>query len=174
MTVTKFLVMSDNHGKWPVVYRIIQQLKNEVDYIFHCGDSEFQADDPIWEDVDLVVTGNVDFDSRYIQTAEMDTPVGRVLVTHGHLHHVNTDNALLKQLAAQHQYAFVFHGHTHKLYAEYTDKVLLCNPGSLNHSRGEHPYTTYAIVSIDEQSITVAYFDENHTPLPYLTSNFVK
>ena len=61
----KILLMSDNHGRWPKVHELVEYYRPQVDLILHCGDSEFAPDDPVWEKVDAVVTGNNDYDPEY-------------------------------------------------------------------------------------------------------------
>ena len=53
----KVLILSDNHGHYELVHSLVDQFRPEVDYICHCGDSEFKAEDPIWQEVDAYVAG---------------------------------------------------------------------------------------------------------------------
>lgn len=168
----KILVMSDNHGRYELVQTIIQNLKDQVDIIVHCGDSEFSSDDPIWSNFDGVVRGNMDFDGDYPNEQVVSTPKGTIYLTHGHLLAVNATNAGVLEQAKQTGSQFAFHGHTHRLYAEVKDGVLLANPGSLNHSRGEYPGTSYMIADIEGEKITVQYFDEHQKVIPSLTQIF--
>lgn len=168
----KFLVLSDNHGRWATVERIIKHHRSEVDYIFHCGDSEFDAEDMVWHDVDAVVTGNMDMDSRYAEEQVVSTPVGKVFLTHGHLYGVNSTNERVLAAAQQNGCRFAFHGHTHRLYAEVDRGILLCNPGSVNHSRGIHPYRTYAIITIAGERVQVDFYDDQLQRLDSLTEVF--
>lgn len=168
----KFLVLSDNHGRWKEVKRVLERFRPEVDYVFHCGDSEFLSDDPIWDYVDVVVEGNMDYEPRFPREEEFDTEEGRVFITHGHRHQVNFSNDMLYNLARKKGYKFVFQGHTHKLYAEYRDGVLLCNPGSLNHSRGQYKERTFAIITILPEWIHVDYYNDELAWLGNISSQF--
>lgn len=168
----KFLVISDNHGQWPLVNEIIQKFRSSVDFVFHCGDSEFPADDPIWEDVDAVVSGNMDFDPQFRRKQEIETQIGNVLLVHGHLNGVNYGNDELMYEAKKHKFKFVFHGHTHILYADYQDGILIANPGSLSRSRGPYPYKTFMLVNVEPDEIIVEYYDENRNLLPQLCKTF--
>ena len=56
----KYLVVSDNHGDREILVDIVKQRAGEMDVLFHCGDSELEADDQLWETFD-VVKGNCDF-----------------------------------------------------------------------------------------------------------------
>lgn len=168
----KFLVMSDNHGRWQKVQEVIDAFKDDVDYIFHCGDSEFPSDDPIWESVALVVSGNMDYDPQYRKIGTLTTEEGKVLVLHGHRHGVNYSNQQILELAHENEAKFVFHGHTHRLYAEAKDGVLLLNPGSLNQSRGPVLEKTFALVTIESEKILIDFYDDNLTKLTRLSETF--
>lgn len=170
----KWLILSDNHGNWAKVNDIINKLRSQVDLVIHCGDSEFDADDPIWENVDMVVAGNMDFDAKYPRFSTLDTPVGKILVTHGHLYRINYSKAELQSLAEQQGADFIFHGHTHVLYAEQAEQLFWLNPGSLNHSRGMIPYKTYAIVEVTTDKVTVQFYKDDMTALPELCKQFVR
>ncbi|MGY4104030.1 YfcE family phosphodiesterase [Ignavigranum ruoffiae] len=168
----KFLVMSDNHGQWPLVDEIIKHWRPQVDYIFHCGDSEFPADDPLWDQVDAVVTGNMDFDPQYRRQQVIETAEGNVLLVHGHLTGVNYGNDELLAIAKNSNCRFVFHGHTHKLYAEVKEGILLANPGSLNRPRGHYQGKTYLLVTIENNQVIVNYYSEDNQPIPQLDQIF--
>ncbi|AXY25352.1 YfcE family phosphodiesterase [Suicoccus acidiformans] len=168
----KFLLLSDNHGRWPQTHEVIQQWRGKVDYIFHLGDSEFAYDDPIWEDVDAKVTGNMDFDPDYPFVEVVETPVGRVFLAHGHQHGVNHGLENIVSQAREAGASYVFHGHTHVLYAKRFDDILAVNPGSLNHSRGMVRNRTYAVVTVDEAKQRVEFYDESGDLLDQLTQEF--
>ncbi|HFI0463513.1 TPA: YfcE family phosphodiesterase [Streptococcus suis] len=168
----KWLLLSDNHGRWQAVNDLVDKYRHEVGAIFHCGDSEFPFDDPIWDKIDYVVAGNMDFDPQFAKQAEVETPEGRVFLVHGHRHGVNLDNQELLGLAKEKGYQFVFHGHTHRLYAEMRDGILFVNPGSFNHSRGPIDQRTYAILTFGEGTLRVDFFDESHQVIPGISQTF--
>lgn len=155
----KILLLSDNHGQWPLVNDIVQNNKDKVDYIYHCGDSEFSDDDPIWLDIDAVVKGNMDYAGNYPDVLFLDSPVGKICLTHGHLFAINEGPETLYKYAHRHDAQIIFHGHTHALYADIYQGTLMVNPGSLISSRGLHSYRTYAIVEFTEDQIFINYYD---------------
>lgn len=165
----KFLVISDNHGSWPKVNEICQHFKDKVDYFFHCGDSEFQFDDPVWDYFDAKVTGNMDFDPQYPPTALIETSVGKVLLAHGHLHNLHLSNQDLIKLAKEKGVNFLFHGHTHVLYATLEEGILCVNPGSLYRSRGPQSDKTFAIVTTDDRNYQVDFYNDKIELIPSLT-----
>ena len=170
----KWLILSDNHGRWQATYDWVQFYRPQVDLIFHCGDSEFQADDPLWEMVDAVVTGNNDFDPAYARELVISTKAGKVFMTHGHFHNVYFTTDKMLAAAKANDCQFAFHGHTHVAYAKYEQGVLLCNPGSFNHSRGPLRERTYAMLTVEDQKLTVEFYNERKECLTELTQVFEK
>ncbi|MGF3076642.1 metallophosphoesterase [Facklamia sp. P12955] len=168
----KLLVLSDNHGNYSIVKNIIQQFKDKVDYIIHCGDSEFSFDDPIWQAVDVKVAGNMDFSPGYPSSEILSTPKGKILITHGHLYQVNQGNINLLELALQKNAKYVFHGHTHRLYAEMKRGILFMNPGSIAKARGEIQEKTFSIVEISDDFIKVDYYNSHAIQLEDLSYYF--
>lgn len=168
----KILIMSDNHGRYELVHQLVMSLNDQVDYLIHCGDSEFASDDGIWSYFDGAVKGNMDFDGEYPNQQVISTPHGNIYVTHGHLLAVNASNMGVVEYAKQENAFLAFHGHTHRLYAEMKDGIFIANPGSLNHSRGDYPGTSYMIVEVTDRYINVEYFDESQQLIPTLTKHF--
>lgn len=165
----KYLLISDNHGQWPLVSSVIDNFTSQVDYVIHCGDSEFPPNDPIWGRVDAVVKGNMDFYDNYPDFLELDTEDGRIFLTHGHLHRINHGTDTLAKVARSHNAKIIFHGHTHILGTQMNEDVLLINPGSLKSSRGPHPERTFAIVEITDNQINIDYYDHHLEKLPNLS-----
>lgn len=165
------LVVSDNHGDREVLVDLIEKYQGKVDGMFHCGDSELEATDSVWNDF-YVVRGNCDYDDAFPTTVVADIKKEKIFMTHGHLHEVKfTMNTLL--LAAKEVGAgFAFFGHTHELGVELVDDVLLLNPGSIRLPRGKYPIKPYAIVETTSEKITVQYYDETHQLVSELTSEF--
>ncbi|WP_124058851.1 YfcE family phosphodiesterase [Vaginisenegalia massiliensis] len=168
----KFLLMSDNHGRWQTVSALLERFASQVDYVFHCGDSEFPADDPIWDQIDARVAGNMDFDPNYAKEEWVTTPIGKVLIVHGHHHGVNFGLDKLVAYGQSHGASFIFHGHTHRLHATVVDQILLCNPGSLNHSRGAYDGTSLAMIDINQAGIQVDFLNEEGNLITELSQHF--
>ncbi|EFR32036.1 YfcE family phosphodiesterase [Eremococcus coleocola] len=168
----KMLVLSDNHGRYDLVMNLLSQWRDKVDYIFHTGDSEFSSGDVIWGLVDGVVKGNMDFDPGYEIETFINTPAGKVALSHGHYYGVNHGLGGVKDLAQTNGAKFMFHGHTHKLYARMEEGILFVNPGSLNHSRGPEPERTFAVVEVNENQIKVDFYDDDQQKLDRLSQQF--
>lgn len=170
--VVKILTISDNHGIDHEMVQLLADYRDSVDYIVHCGDSEFPKQHSVWSLVDVSVKGNMDFGENYPLDSLLNTPIGKIYVAHGHLLSVNGTRIRLANEAKENGANIAFYGHTHVLGAEMVEGVLCINPGSFNHSRGSVPKRTFAIISIDETSVTVQYFDEKRQHLSKLDNIF--
>lgn len=170
--VVKLLLISDNHGIDNEMVQLLADYRDSVDYIVHCGDSEFPKQHSVWSLVDVSVKGNMDFGENYPLDSVLNTPVVKIYVAHGHLLSVNSTRTRLAYEAKENGASIAFYGHTHVLGAEIVEGVLCVNPGSFNHSRGSVPKRTFAIVSIDDTTITVQFFDEKRQHLISLDNIF--
>lgn len=88
MASKTIIVMSDSHGDRDIVAAIKGKYEGQVDAIFHNGDSELQASDPIWQGIH-VVGGNCDYDSAYCDDLVIDLDGDIIAQTHGHLYQIN-------------------------------------------------------------------------------------
>ncbi|MEG0293238.1 metallophosphoesterase [Enterococcus sp.] len=169
----KYLVVSDNHGDRSVIERLFARYKNEVDEIFHCGDSELPSNDSLWQGVHIV-TGNCDYDRGYEASLTVETPLDRVLVTHGHLYDVRFGLYRLSLKALEEKANLVFFGHTHVIGCEKVGNTLFLNPGSISQPRGTIQEKSYCIVESTAEAWTIQYYRADFTLLPELTFEFKK
>ena len=65
----RYLVVSDNHGDRDILVDLVDRYRSEVDIFFHCGDSELEASDPLW-DTFQVVQGNCDYGPGFEQKSD--------------------------------------------------------------------------------------------------------
>lgn len=167
----RYLVVSDNHGDREILVKLLDKYHANVDYFFHCGDSELRADDELF-DVYQVVGGNCDYNPAFSekQLFEMGASGDKVLLIHGHTKGVSYGMTDL-QLAAKEEGAnLVFFGHTHQLGCVYHDQTLFLNPGSISFPRGEFAFFdgTYAMVESDEKQLIVQYYQRDFEPISKL------
>lgn len=131
----KILLLSDTHGLLDKVYEIYGKL-NHIDLIIHCGD--YQRDAHTLEDtlgIPIVsVKGNCDGASRPDREI-VETPAGKLLITHGHLEGAGYDYNNLLYLAEEKDCIAVCFGHTHVPMCEDFGGIYLINPGSLTNPR---------------------------------------
>ncbi len=169
----KYLVVSDNHGKRAVLENLFAHYKDEVDYMIHCGDSEFDADDPLWQGV-FVVTGNCDYDNNYHQNLVIETPLDKILVTHGHLYDVRFGLNRLSLKAQEVGANLTLFGHTHQIACEKSGDYLFLNPGSIAQPRGTILEKSYCIIESTKDEFNVQYFRNDFTKISNLSFIFKK
>ncbi|GAB2022442.1 metallophosphoesterase [Pseudolactococcus yaeyamensis] len=161
------IVMSDSHGESKIVQEIKTRYQDRATAIIHCGDSELDATDPIWEGI-TVVRGNCDFDGGFPETEVVHTKYGNIFVTHGHLHGVNFGLTRLMFGACENNAYMALFGHLHTPIATIEEDVLCLNPGSVSQPRGHHNIKMYAIIEPNQDSYRISYLDTNHQPIPNL------
>ena len=146
----KILLLSDTHGLLDKVYEIYGKL-NHIDLIIHCGD--YQRDAHTLEDtlgIPIVsVKGNCDGASRPDREI-VETPAGKLLITHGHLEGAGYDYNNLLYLAEEKDCIAVCFGHTHVPMCEDFGGIYLINPGSLTNPR-DGSNGSYAILHSTEE-----------------------
>lgn len=169
----KVLVVSDNHGDRDVLVDLIKQYKGKVDAMIHCGDSELEASDSVWQEM-MPVKGNTDFDQSYLTERVENIGKERIMWVHGHLHDVKNSMQTLVQAAKNAQAGFAFFGHTHELGVEMIEGVLVLNPGSILLPRGAYQVKTYALVETDDQLVHVTYYNRLHQPIVELKRTFTR
>ena len=152
----KLVVLSDSHGDTDTIREIASL---QADAIFHCGDSELSANNPLLQGIHIV-RGNCDHDQQLpamvVQKAGDDT----VLVVHGHEHDVKRSMLTLSYAAAEQQATIALFGHSHLYGAEMINEVLFVNPGSTTQPRGGKA-ATYAVIDIDD-AYTVSFYNMSH------------
>lgn len=131
----KILLISDTHGDITRAAEILDHVK-DIDLILHCGDHQHDAEflaDCVQIPV-ISVSGNCDHGSQYKRTVE--TPAGKLLITHGHMEAVGfSDRLLLSAAEEEGDCIAVCFGHTHVPRCEDIGGLWLINPGSLTEPR---------------------------------------
>jgi len=134
-------VLSDTHGHLDA--RLFSIFAG-VQLILHAGD--IGREDVLFE-LEMIapvcaVSGNVDGapdPRRRPMFRQLETPAGRIALTHGHSNAAPTHNKLR---LIEHFHGFrpqiIVFGHSHIPYFEDTGEVVLFNPGSAGHARGGH------------------------------------
>ncbi|MCI1922750.1 MAG: metallophosphoesterase [Lentilactobacillus buchneri] len=168
----KILVISDNHGDRQIISDLMTHYDGEVDGFFHCGDSEFDSNDPLVSKMHIV-RGNMDhaaFAEDEISKIDGET----ILLTHGHLHGVNSGLLTLELFARSKEANIVLFGHTHQLGVTQDQGILFVNPGSISLPRGQYAYIggTYAIVSSKNNKLVVQYYDRKFNAVDELRFSF--
>lgn len=171
----KYLVISDNHGDREILATLFAKYRNQVDGIFHCGDSELKADDAVFKGVS-VVEGNNDLRGEFSDDIERDDHGEHVLMTHGDLYGVSMGLTHLSLKAQSVNASLVFYGHTHQLAAEMVADCLYLNPGSISLPRGAYTSVggTYALVNTTSTTVAVTFYDRQRHQVPGLQFEFTR
>lgn len=165
----KLLFVSDNHGDAAILKQISQHFGGQVAGMFHCGDSNLDATDPVMAPFQTVV-GNTDWGPEYPTVISEQVGEVKVVVTHGHRYQVNTTLTPLILLGRQEQADVVAFGHTHQLGCQVVNDTLLINPGSISQPRGQYAGLggTLAVVDVLPDRFEVQYYDREMQPVAEL------
>lgn len=157
----KYLVVSDSHGDRDILVDLLQRYKSQVDLMLHCGDSELEPTDSLWNDF-RVVGGNCDYDPSFLNERLEVTDVDRIYMTHGHLVNVRFGLTTLEMKAAEVNASIVLFGHTHEIGCEMHQHRLFLNPGSIRLPRGPIQVQSYCIIDSTKEQLEVQYYNREH------------
>lgn len=164
----KILVVSDNHRNESSLEELIHLYKDEVDYWFHCGDSEFKSSHHLWKTFKSV-NGNMDYRNEFpdyrVETVEDE----KFIVVHGHQHQVKFSFEPLTELAKENNARIVFYGHTHIAKVDKEQGVYFINPGSITQPRGALREGSYAIYEKNNEDEYITFYDCNHNKIEDLS-----
>lgn len=169
----RYLVVSDNHGDRAILEELFERYQGSVDGIFHCGDSELEANDPLWQNV-FVVRGNCDYSGGYPNSLIEAIGSDVIYMTHGHLANVRFGLNQLSYQSEESHANLVFFGHTHEIGCQRFNNTLFLNPGSIKQPRGQIQIQSYAIVESTPDAFDVQYHDRTHQAVPELHFFFKK
>ena len=165
--VKTIIVMSDSHGDRQIVEEIKNRYQGKVEAIFHNGDSELEADDSVWQGLE-VVQGNCDWAAfpEHIVLKIGDVTVAQ---THGHLFGINYGWTRLDYWAEEQAADICLYGHLHVPAVEVRDGILFLNPGSVTNPRGLIRERLYAKIDIYPDRYHIEFLKRNHEVCPELT-----
>ncbi|SDZ67490.1 hypothetical protein SAMN05421736_1304 [Evansella caseinilytica] len=168
----KALIMSDSHGWDKEVAEVVHRHQQEVDVIFHCGDSELSIANPLFKQV-LSVSGNCDFGEDF--PAEIIKKINGVTfyISHGHLLNVKMNAMNLLYKGEEHGADIVCFGHTHVPVAFQEKNIVFINPGSMRLPR-QHTAGTYVLLKVEDDQVDVTYYSLVGEEQKQLTKTFLK
>ncbi|MGX7243448.1 metallophosphoesterase [Enterococcus quebecensis] len=169
----KYLVVSDNHGDREVLVDLVETYRGNVDKMFHCGDSELEPTDVLWNEF-IVVKGNCDYDSDFPETIVEKNGLDTIFMTHGHLANVRFGLDRIALQAAEVKATIVLFGHTHEIGCEVHANVLYLNPGSISQPRGPIQLKSYAVIESTKDEFIIQYYGRDHKPVKELHFRFEK
>ena len=161
------IVMSDSHGESKIIQEIKTKYQDQASAIIHCGDSELDATDSIWNGI-TVVKGNCDFDDGFPESTIVSADHENIFVTHGHLVGVNFGLVRLTAAARENKCSLALFGHLHTPIATIEDGILCLNPGSVSQPRGQYNIKMYAIIEPTQDNYRISYRTLDHQPIPNL------
>ena len=151
----KLLVFSDSHGRTVNLYSAIE---NEIpDGVIHLGDytddvQELRRDYPCLPI--YAVRGNNDFDAEFPSFMVMTLGGVKTYLTHGHRERVYGMSAgQLPARAKENGCILAMFGHTHRLFLEQINGVMVFNPGSISLPRGGRK--SYGRLFIEPDGFTI-------------------
>ena len=145
-----FLIMSDSHGDFQCIKKIINQFPS-IQTIIHLGDyyrDSLLIKESYPDKEFFIVPGNCDAVKPGIPyDIVLKSEEKRLLLTHGHRYEVKSGLGKLKNKAALDNIDIVLFGHTHIPLIEKSSTCLLVNPGSAGYPRYDGP-SSYALLEI--------------------------
>lgn len=163
----KYLVVSDNHGDRQILVDILEKFSGQIDYFFHCGDSELLSDDKLWEKYQAV-SGNCDYGSDFPEKLTVQTDLDTVFMTHGHLADVRFGMTKLGLMAQQAKADIVLFGHTHQIGCEKMGPRIFLNPGSISQPRGPIAIKSFAVIDSSPTEFEIQYYNRQFEAIPDL------
>ncbi len=152
------LVLSDTHGAIDRAEEMFHRLSEgtPIDCVIHCGDhykDALRLEESLGIEV-ICVHGNCD-GQRSREVRVLETPAGRIAITHGHTENVDVTLQNLVYLAQEYECRAVCFGHTHVPINEIENGIRLLNPGSLSNPRGGSK-PSCALMVATEKALTAA------------------
>ncbi len=146
-------VVSDTHGKAEFFRKALEQM-GKIDLLIHAGD-HYRDAIGISNELGIkvvAVVGNCDWHVQGPQEEELEVEGFRILVTHGHLYGVKTDNTRLAERLKKGKYNLIIYGHSHVPEITSLPGGFLFNPGSVSSPR-QGSSRSFGIVEIGKNGL---------------------
>jgi len=98
------------------------------------------------------VLGNNDWNKNYLYEKLLIIEKKRLFITHGHNYNVKAGYEGIISKGIAEKVDAVFFGHTHSVYEQYSEGILLLNPGSAALYSGQDK-PTYCLIDIENENI---------------------
>lgn len=160
----RYLILSDTHGHTRDACLLIEQWHAQIDGVWHLGDHARdlhflkQQYGHVFQLAFSGVSGNCDPLSSTPNQRIFDCEGRRILMCHGHLHHVKSGLTYLRQKAQDVSANIVLFGHTHIPFYLEENGILYLNPGSLTAPRGGS-HAGYALLEISGKKAAASLMD---------------
>ena len=146
-------VVSDTHGKAEYLRQALAQM-GKIDLLIHAGD-HYKDAISIGKEMGIKVVavgGNCDWHVTTPAEEVLEVHGYRILVTHGHLQGVKSDNIKLVERLRDDKYDLIIYGHSHVPEIIHLPQGYLMNPGSLSSPR-RGSSRTFGTVEISEKGL---------------------
>lgn len=156
----KIVVMSDSHGNYDAVAKIMERVPDGDCYV-HLGDGEREYEriaGTYPKKKFRYVKGNCDYSSDKERIAVFSVGGVKIIAVHGHEFSVKYGPDRLRYLALENEARIVLFGHTHCRCDEYADGIYLFNPGSCAHPRDMRP-ASFGVIDISPAGIVTNIVD---------------
>jgi hypothetical protein len=156
----KITVVSDTHGDFETLYRIVEKNKDSDQFI-HLGDGErefYDVQSAFYDKPFIFIKGNNDWEN-YPQCLVTELGGVKFYLCHGHRFDRLHLREHLSATAAANGCTAALFGHTHVPVNETVNGILLFNPGSAVLPRGGHP-PTYGMITVNNGAIASAVHKE--------------
>lgn len=144
----KILILSDSHSYFDGVLKIFE--KEKPDIVIAAGDGIKDIEDLSYvhpEAKYYLVKGNCDyFDRKHNEEDFFEIDGINFFLTHGHLYNVKRSLNLIREFGKKIKASLVIFGHTHKVYLEKNEDIILFNPGAAEDGR-------YGIIILENANI---------------------
>lgn len=150
----RIIAMSDSHGNFNRVRRIVEANKDTTDMFIHLGDGldEFEDAHHLFPQLHFVgVKGNNDWGSMESKMKLITCGGTNVMLAHGDLYRVKYGLDDYERAARETKATVALYGHTHVACSDYIDGLFLINPGSVMGGYDSPP--TYLALDITPEGI---------------------
>lgn len=150
----RIVAMSDSHGNFNRVRRVVEANLDTADAFIHLGDGleEFSDVNHLYPQLHFVgVKGNNDWGSMEQKTKLLTYGGRNVMIAHGDLYGVKFGLGDYRRAAQESKAEIALYGHTHLPRIDYEDGIFLLNPGSLMGGYNRPP--TYLTLDITPEEI---------------------
>lgn len=147
----RIIIISDTHG---VMHEKIYNLIEASDYVIHAGDI---LDESILLNIEkmcsklFAVNGNNDFYPTLNDTEQINTPLGEIVVTHGHKHYPDYHDSLRKTFPDA---LAIIYGHTHHHIIDTARRPYIINPGAAGNTRTQGG-SSCAILNVNNNNLSI-------------------
>ena len=155
----RIIVMSDTHGDYRALDKIVSSHIHTADLFIHLGDGRREIDSilikyPEIENRFLYVAGNCDFTSSGSPYICMCVDGHKLIAVHGHKQGVKYSLDSLKAAALENNCDIALYGHTHCRFMSYDDGLYIMNPGSASCPR-DFKSPSYGLIDANEKGVVM-------------------